>query len=147
MTSDAINYLRNNPVVAAKKVARSTTIYGPKGGLFLADGEIARGILERAMTRHYRNGCKPTAVRLSIDQIRAFPLMEKVGHAEDIGWLVVVTDAYGRSAYGITVEGSPLIDAKTRATLARSSATKRACEVLADYARADLQGSAGQVVN
>lgn len=124
------NYFRTNAGGLAAKFSARTVIYGKGGGYRVADGEVPVRILRDAIERHLRNYLVPTAVRISLDEACRFPCFKGEACASDVAWLVVVSDSWGETAYGIAQEPDPRIDPAVREVFARARAQQLACETL-----------------
>jgi|GEM_PF-3299899 len=124
------SYLRRNAGELAAKLSARTVIYGKGGGYLVADGEVPARILRDAIEKHLRNYLVPTAVRISLDEACRFPSFKGKASASNIAWLVVVSDSWGETAYGIAQEPDPRIDPAVREVFARARAQQMACETL-----------------
>lgn len=135
-------YYRANADALAEEAARTSIMVGRQGGFIRADGEDAQRILRRVFLRHFRSGAAITAVRLTLDEMSAFPAMTLNPHAGHFAWLAVVTDSTGRYSYAIAQESGAPDDPKIRAVAARSIAQLHACKMLAGDFMTDACGNA-----
>lgn len=123
-------YIRANAETLADEAAASSIIVGKRGGFIRADGEVPKRILRKAFIRHFRKSGSPTIVRLTLEEMMAFPSFKPEPWGGPYAWLAIVTDAAGRYSYAIAQEGNFTEDPKLRAYAAQGLAQIHACKML-----------------
>lgn len=135
-------YYRANADALADEASKTSIMAGKQGSFIRADGEDARRILRRVFLRHFRSGAATTAMRLTLEEMAAFPAMTANPHAGHFAWLAVVTDSTGRYSYAVAQESGFPDDPKIRAVTARSTAQLHACKMLVGDFMAGACGNA-----
>lgn len=118
---------RKNAAEIGRQFSRHTMMYGSNGSIFRVDDDVACTIVERAIARHMRNSAQPTAMRLSLEEAKRFPLFRPSPFGCPVAWLVVVSDTRGAISYALAQEGIPEIDPQLRAAGAKAQAQFKAC--------------------
>ncbi|RWR31506.1 hypothetical protein D2T29_10765 [Sinirhodobacter populi] len=120
-------YLKKNAERAADVGVRGATSIRQNGGILRVTDTVARTILRQALLSHYRGGSQPTTVRLSIEELKAFPGTELPEFHGNQAWLAIVTNADGVSSYGFATEFATLSDPALREAAAKAAAQWNAC--------------------
>lgn len=125
--------LRENAALAAKRAAKGTVSLSGTG-FYQRPKDSGRDLIEEVLFKHYRGGAKPTCVRVPVECLRGLPGQRALASPTGFGWLAVVTDTSGHTAYGVSTEFSGALDQRTVFVLAKSIAIQQACTQLAAYA-------------
>lgn len=128
MSSNSVRvWQRKNAQQIARHFSRSGMLFPANGMPLRVTDKTACEVLERALAQHMRSSSKPTAMRLTLDEARAFPGFDEGPDDYPAAWLVIVSDRAGGFAYAIRQEGRPEVDPQIRAAGAKACAQYDAC--------------------
>jgi hypothetical protein len=127
MTNSNRSWLKKNAAAISARVARRALACREDGSVVRINHETALAIMESAVRRHIQRSSRPTALRMTLDEAKTFPLFEPSPSGVPVVWLVVISDEEGSFAYALAQEGIAAIDPKTRAAAARAHAQFQAC--------------------